>query len=125
MSLIRPKGLADTEAAWQGRVMTPEHVMRSDSTLDPSIQRYMETLNTAGIETLEPSENGEGPGFSEPTVRFCGDRTEGFRAMAIACQHGFGLFTLRRTWVVIDGEPIGPYWELTFYDPPAEGDAED
>ncbi len=84
--------------------------------LDPALALYVESLNTAGIETLEPTGDGHPDGSSESTVRFCGDRTEGFRALALACRLGFPLFTLQRTWVVIDGEPIGPYWEVTFYE---------
>ena len=50
----------------------------------------------------------------EPTVRFHGEHSEGFRALAIALQRGLPVLDLRRYWAIIDGEPTGPYWELTF-----------
>lgn len=75
----------------------------------------METLNAHGIETYESCEGGNGHSYSEPTVRFTGDRSEGFRALAVALQHNFPVSSLRRAWSVQDGEPVGPHWELTFY----------
>lgn len=83
--------------------------------LDPGIKQYVETLNEQGVETFESCQGGEGHSYPEPTVRFHGDRSEGFRALAIALQHGFAVSALRRTWPIIDGEPTGPWWELTFY----------
>lgn len=82
--------------------------------LDPGIKRYVEILNEGGIETFESCQGGEGHCYPEPTVRFHGERSEGFKALAIAQQHAFPVASIRRTWPVIDGEPTGPYWELTF-----------
>lgn len=82
--------------------------------IDPGIARAVRTLSDNGIETFESCEGGTGHSFPEPTVRFHGGRSEGFRALAIAHQHGLKVSELRRYWDVIDGEPVGPHWELTF-----------
>ncbi len=57
----------------------------------------------------------------EPTVvRFHGERGEGFRALAVALEHGLPVLDLRRSWAIIDGAPTGPYWELTFRQRPLQ-----
>lgn len=83
--------------------------------LDPGIKRYVEVLNDRGIETYESCEGGKGHSYPEPTIRFHGDRTEGFKAFAIAQQHAFPVAALRRAWSIVDSELTGPHWELTFY----------
>jgi len=85
-----------------------------DPPLDPGIQRAVITLKEAGIETFESCQGGEGHAYPEPTVRFHGDRSEGFRALAAVLTAGLPVSGLRRAWPVIEGEPTGPYWELTF-----------
>lgn len=82
--------------------------------LDPGIRNAVLALRAANIETFESCDGSEGHSYPEPTVRFHGDRTEGFRALAAALQAGLRVAELRRTWPVHDGEPTGPYWELTF-----------
>jgi hypothetical protein len=86
----------------------------SGSALDLGIKYYVETLRASGVETFESCEGGEGHSMPEPTVRFHGQRGEGFRALAIALEHALPVLDLRRYWAIIDGEPTGPYWELTF-----------
>jgi hypothetical protein len=82
--------------------------------LDPGIAPYVETLQAAGIATFESCEGGRGHAFPEPTIRFCGKLPEGFRALAVALEHGFPVKAIRRYWRVIDGEPDGPDWEIVF-----------
>ena len=89
--------------------------LHPNTELDPGIRRYVEVLAAAGVETFESCEGGEDHSMPEPTVRFHGPKPEGFRALAVALQHGLPVADLRRYWPVIDGEPTGPYWELTFY----------
>lgn len=84
--------------------------------LDPGIRAYVETLHAAGIETYESCEGGDGHCYPEPTIRFHGDRSEGFRALTVASQHGFPVNSIRRTWPIVDGEPTGPCWEITFFE---------
>lgn len=85
--------------------------------LDPGIASYVTTLADAGVETFESCDGSPGHAYKEPTIRFSGDRAAGFRALAIAQTHGFPVASIRRTWPVVDGEPTGPYWEMTFYRP--------
>jgi hypothetical protein len=85
-----------------------------DPPLDLGIARAVEVLNRAGIDTYESCEGGSGHSYPEPTVRFHGHRGEGFRAFAIALEHGLPVSELKRIWCVIDNEPTGPTWELTF-----------
>lgn len=82
--------------------------------LDPGVRRYVVVLADAGVETFESCEGGEGHSMPEPTVRFHGAKPDGFRALAVALENGLPVADLRRYWPVIDGEPTGPYWELTF-----------
>lgn len=85
-----------------------------DPPLDIGIAAAVDMLRAAGIETFESCEGGPGHAYPEPTVRFYGDRAEGFKALAIAIQRGLPVTGLRRVWPLVDGEPTGPWWELTF-----------
>jgi len=80
--------------------------------LDKGIERAVNVLLDAGVETFESCEGGEGHAYPEPTIRFHGERAEGFRALAIALQYGLRVLSLRRVWPINDGEPTGPWWEL-------------
>jgi hypothetical protein len=92
--------------------------------VDPGIRREVEILFTNGIETFESCEGGPGHSFHEPTVRFHGDQSEGFKALAIALQNGLSVSELRRFYYVLNGEPHGPYWEMTFYIPPKNNEVD-
>lgn len=85
-----------------------------DSPLDVGIARFVKILSGNGIETFESCEGGHGHCFTEPTVRFHGNQCEGFRALSIAHNFGLPVSDIRRYWSVIDGEPTGPEWEMTF-----------
>jgi hypothetical protein len=82
--------------------------------LDQGIRPIVEILIANGVETFESCEGGNGHAFYEPTVRFHGNHAEGFRALAIALQHGLRVCELRRFYSIEDGEPVGPHWEMTF-----------
>src|SRR5580698_8979345 len=82
--------------------------------IDAGIRREVRVLSENGIETTESCEGGKGHSFAEPTVRFSGGHAEGFRALGIALQHALKVAELRRYWSIQDGEPVGPYWEMTF-----------
>lgn len=88
--------------------------MRFEPPLDPGIAEVVFALRDAGIETFESCEGGPGHSYTEPIVRFHGSRGAGFAALAVAIEHDFEVSHLRRTWPVIDGEPTGPWWEMTF-----------
>lgn len=85
-----------------------------DLALDPGIRKYVLLLREAGIETFESCEGGDGHAFTEPTIRFYGNSTEGYRAFAAAMDRGLPVLNLRRSFQVIDGWLEGPWWEMTF-----------
>lgn len=85
-----------------------------DPPLDPGIEAAVLVLRDAGVETFESCEGGPGHAYPEPTVRFHGDAQTGYEALAAAQRAGLPVATLRRAWPVLDREPTGPYWELTF-----------
>jgi hypothetical protein len=89
-------------------------VIVEDLGLDHGITNAVRVLRDADVETFESCEGGEGHSYPMPTVRFHGDNSEGFRAMAVAMGAGLPLAELRRVWVMQDDEPTGPWWELTF-----------
>ncbi len=83
--------------------------------LDPGIATAVEILMAAGIETFESCQGGSGHSYAEPTVRFHGERPEGFKALAAAMYDSrVKVRELRRVWPIQDGEPTGPWWELVF-----------
>jgi len=83
--------------------------------LDSGITHAVRVLRGAGVETYESCQGGKGHAYPEPAVRFHGESSEGFRALAIAMQAQLPVAELRRVWVMQDGEPVGPDWELVFY----------
>ena len=83
--------------------------------LDSGIEKAVNLLRDAGIETYESCEGGKGHSYSEPSIRFHGERDQGFKALAVALQNALPVKKLGRIWVIQDGEPVGPYWELTFW----------
>lgn len=87
-----------------------------DPPLDEGIAPFVHVLVESGVETFESCEGGPGHAYPVPTVRFHGYREEGMRALAAALAAGLPVAGLRRVWDVIDGEPTGPHWELTFTD---------
>ena len=84
------------------------------NSLDSGIRPVVEILVKNGVETFESCQGGKGHAFYEPTVRFHGGQAEGFRALAVALQHGLKVCELRRYYSIEDGEPVGPRWEMTF-----------
>lgn len=97
----------------QGQSVDSGTVPTYDPPLDAGIADAVVILNGAGVETFESCEGGDGHAYAEPTVRFHGDKAEGFRALAVAMSAGLPVTGLRRVWPVNDGEPTGPWWELT------------
>lgn len=84
------------------------------SPLDTGIEPVVIALRSAGVETFESCQGGTGHAYPEPTVRFHGNQPEGFRALAAAMQAGLKVSALRRVWPILDHEPTGPWWEMTF-----------
>jgi hypothetical protein len=94
-----------------------EAVRQFHPPLDPGIERAVLILRAAGVETYESCEGSPGHAVPEPTVFFNGERTAGWQALAAAQDHGLDVLALRRVWTVINGEPVGPTWEMTFRRP--------
>lgn len=90
-----------------------------DPPLDPGIAAAVDALRAAGVETFESCSGDPGHAYAEPTVRFHGDRSEGYRALAVVLGR-LDVRELRRVWPVVDGEATGPWWELTFAPTTAE-----
>ena len=88
-----------------------------DCPLDRWVSYAVKVLRDAGIETFESCQSGPGHSYLEPTVRFHGVYGDGFRALGVARVYGLPVRALRRLWSLNDGEPVGPYWELTFWKP--------
>jgi hypothetical protein len=89
--------------------------------IDAGIAKEVRILWENGVETTESCQGGQGHPFPEPTVRFAGDKSEGPRALGIALQNGLRVTALRRVWSIVDGEPVGPFWEMTFNHPEGGG----
>ncbi len=85
-----------------------------DPPLDPGIEKAVVVLRAAGFETFESCEGGPGHAYPEPTVRFHGDRVHGYAALSAALAAGLAVTALRRVWPVVEMEPTGPWWEITF-----------
>jgi hypothetical protein len=85
-----------------------------DPPLDLGIARYVQVLRAKNVETFESCQGGQGHSYPQPTVRFHGEKAEGFRALAVALAAKLPVFELRRVWPIHDEEPTGPWWELVF-----------
>ena len=85
-----------------------------DMPLDRGIARYVNVLREEGVETFESCQGGTGHCFPEPTVRFFGAQSEGYKAVAIAMSHGLPVSSIRRYYDVVDGVLDGPRWEMVF-----------
>jgi len=96
------------------------HGLKLDMPLDAGIESAVHVLRAAGVETYESCEGGIGHVFAEPTVRFFGPPSEGYRAFSVAMQHGLPVYALKRIWTVDDGELTGPNWELVFRSAPSD-----
>lgn len=93
----------------------PERQKDFEPPLDEGVADIVLALMSEGVETFESCEGGEGHAFPVPTVRFHGQAHEGLRALSVAMRLGMPVSQLRRVYDVIDGEPTGPHWELTFH----------
>lgn len=85
-----------------------------DMEIDPGVRRWVLILRSAGVETFESCQGGEGHAMPEPTIKFFGSSWAGYAAFAVAMEHGMPVLDLRRTYSVIDGQLQGPWWEMTF-----------
>jgi len=103
-----------TSSGVVSRLLEPPYGPNGYSRLDPGIRQIVKILRENGVETFESCEGGKRHAFFEPTVRFHGGHAEGLKALGIALQHGLKVSELRRYYSILDGEAVGPYWEMTF-----------
>jgi hypothetical protein len=85
-----------------------------DPPLDAGVAHIVAALRAGGVETYESCEGGTGHAFTQPTVRFHGEQSAGWHALHVAREVGLRVEELRRAWMVVNGEPLGPFWEMTF-----------
>lgn len=85
-----------------------------DMPLDPGIRRAVLILRSQGIETAESCEGGPGHAFPDPTIQFHGSTWAGYKAFAVAMEHGLPVLHLRYTFSVVGGHLGPPCWEMTF-----------
>jgi hypothetical protein len=83
--------------------------------IDAGIVRAVKILRDAGIETFESCDGTQGHALPEPTIRFHGGRTEGWKALSAALDGGLPVLAIRRAWPIVEGEPTGPWWEIVFH----------
>ena len=85
-----------------------------DMEIDAGIASMVGVLFANGIETFESCEGGNDHAFPEPTVRFHGNAWAGLRAFSVAMEHGLPVLAVKRAYAVVDGQLVGPEWEMTF-----------
>jgi hypothetical protein len=95
----------------------PGFVPEAAAELDPGIYEAVRILRSEGVETFESCEGGEGHAFPKPTIRFHGDTWAGYHAFAIAMRNGLPVSELRIVYDAIEGQLVGPGWEMTFRTP--------
>lgn len=90
-----------------------EHAPTVDMELDPGIRQAVLLLRSQGIATFESCEGGHGHACPEPMIRFHGNSYEGFKAFAIAKNHGLNVLSIAYEYSESNGWLEGPYWKMT------------
>jgi len=83
-----------------------------DLNLDDGIALAVRVLMENGVETFESCQGGSGHCFQYPTIRFFGDKTEGYKAFDVLAKKGFRVISLQRAWPIENNEIGAPYWQL-------------
>jgi hypothetical protein len=91
-----------------------QHAPSVDLPIDAGIRRAVLILRRAGVETFESCQGGAGHAFPDPTVKFSGGAYAGYRAFAIAKEHGLPVARIQMVWGEVDHHLQGPWWEITF-----------
>ncbi len=89
-----------------------------DLPIDEEIREAVLVLRRGGVETFESCQGGDGHAFDAPTIKFNGDAWAGYKAFAIAMEHGLPVRRVQRAYGVVNGQLEGPWWEIVFYPPP-------
>lgn len=91
-----------------------EYKTADDKCIDKEVAPIVDVLREGGVETIQSCSGKPGHPFPECTVVFCGEQSDGLRALSVALQRGLSVFQLKRVWTVLNKEITGPLWELTF-----------
>lgn len=93
---------------------TKEYSTENDMCLDKEVKEIVDILRGEGVETIQSCSGKPGHPLPECTVTFCGGQAEGLRALSVALQRGLPVWSLYRTWDIVDKEITGPLWKLVF-----------
>jgi hypothetical protein len=83
--------------------------------LDIGIARAVRILRSAGINTYESCEGGEGHAFSEPTIKLSGTPEAGWQAIGRLLTYKMPVRRFSQAWSFDFGALTGPHWEVTFW----------
>jgi hypothetical protein len=108
------RGRTTAEYTAMALVRATNYACQWNLPLDRAISYAVKVLRDGGVETFESCEGGPGHAFPEPTIRFHGGPEAGFLALACAQRNNLPVAELRRFWQIVQDEPQGPYWEMTF-----------
>ena len=114
---IRPNPHGQTPFRPEVRAIEQARELNFEPPLDDEIREIVVTLIANGVETFESCEGGIGHSYTEPTVRFEGDSSEGLRALSVALANGLPVKELKRSWGIQEKMVHGPWWELIFWPP--------
>lgn len=120
--------ISPPKAWWTKMAISRNELLSLAKEVDPGIQKAVIILNMFNIMTLQSCEghkdvDGDNPNlflneskhiYCEPTVDFDGTINDGFKVFALMREHGLDVSSFRREWRIIDGEPTGPIWSMTF-----------
>lgn len=83
--------------------------------IDLGIRPYVKILFDAGVTTDQSCQGGAGHAYLLPVVEFAGSDADAFYALGVALRHGLPVYELRRCWRMCGTLPMGPHWELVFW----------
>lgn len=86
------------------------------SPLDLGIVRAVRILKEGDIFTIESCEGGRGHSYPEPTVKFSGGPSQGWKAASLLMERGLPIRRIGQMWTFEYGLPTGPHWIVTFYE---------
>jgi hypothetical protein len=89
--------------------------------MDPGFRETIRILWDNGVETDESCEAREGIATPNLPYAFMAITQRVLGRWPLQCKHGLRVDELRRHWHMIDGEPVGPHWQLTFHHPEGGG----
>lgn len=82
--------------------------------LDPGIRFAVRVLHSAGIETCQSCQGGEGHAYDNPTIDLIAgaDEARGFAAIAALSEYGIPVIELAIVWPMCHGHPYEKLWRI-------------